>query len=81
MTGLIYHQSLKEDEEMKGTVKWFNVKKGYGFITTEEGEDIFVHYSEIKQEGFKKLSDGDAVEFEITEDGAGKKKAVSVTQI
>ncbi len=51
---------------MKGQVKWFNEKKGYGFITKEDGTDVFVHYSGIASEGFKTLYEGDHVEFEIT---------------
>jgi CspA family cold shock protein len=53
-----------------GTVKWFHNGKGYGFITREEGEDIFVHYSEIVMEGYKKLDEGNKVEFSVAE---GKK--------
>jgi cold shock protein len=53
-----------------GTVKWFDEKKGYGFITRDEGGDVFVHYSEIQGDGFKTLQEGDRVEFEVTE---GKK--------
>ena len=56
---------------MKGTVKWFNSEKGYGFITTEEGQDIFVHYSAISAEGFKSLNEGDEVQFEVTEGDRG----------
>jgi CspA family cold shock protein len=56
---------------MKGTVKWFNSEKGYGFITTEEGQDIFVHYSAINAEGFKTLNEGDEVQFEVTEGDRG----------
>ena len=63
---------------MKGTVKWFDVKKGYGFITDEEGKDIFVHYSGIACEGFKTLEEGKAVEFDLA-DGAKGKQAVNVT--
>lgn len=51
---------------MKGTVKWFNEGKGYGFIAPEEGNDVFVHFSEIKMEGFKTLYEGQQVQFEVT---------------
>ncbi len=54
-----------------GTVKWFNEVKGFGFLTTDEGQDIFVHYSSIVGEGFKTLQEGEAVEFEITETPKG----------
>ncbi len=50
----------------KGQVKWFNEKKGHGFITAEDGKDVFVHYSGIQGEGFKSLNEGDKVEFEVT---------------
>ncbi len=50
----------------QGTVKWFNDAKGYGFISREQGEDLFVHFSAIEGEGFKSLAEGDAVEFEVT---------------
>lgn len=56
---------------MTGTVKWFNSEKGYGFITTEEGQDIFVHYSAINVDGFKTLNEGDQVQFEVTEGDRG----------
>lgn len=56
---------------LSGTVKWFDAKKGYGFIESEEGEDIFVHYSAISEEGFKTLEDGQEVEFEIVEGDKG----------
>ncbi|MDR5695609.1 MAG: cold-shock protein [Armatimonadota bacterium] len=49
----------------KGTVKWFNPEKGYGFISTEDGQDVFVHYSAIQMNGFRTLSEGQQVEFEI----------------
>jgi len=53
-----------------GTVKWFNESKGYGFIATEEGKDLFVHFSEIQGDGFKTLIEGQSVEFE---EGVGQK--------
>lgn len=52
---------------MKGTVKWFNNQKGYGFISDESGKDVFVHYSGLNMEGFKSLEEGAAVEFDVTE--------------
>lgn len=56
----------------KGTVKWFNESKGYGFITKEDGGDIFVHYSAIEGSGFKSLSEGDKVSFEVAETPKGQ---------
>lgn len=56
---------------MTGTVKWFDERKGFGFITSEDGQDIFVHYSSIQADGYKKLSEGDQVEFEINETDRG----------
>lgn len=60
---------------MNGTVKWFNDSKGYGFITTEEGNDVFVHYTSIQGEGFKNLEEGQSVEFDITESDRGPQAA------
>ena len=57
---------------LKGKVKWFDPKKGYGFIQSDEGEDIFVHFSNVQMDGFKKLDMGDTVEFEIKESKEGK---------
>ena len=54
-----------------GKVKWFNEKKGFGFIERENGKDLFVHFSEIKQDGYKSLSDGQAVVFEVGEGQKG----------
>ena len=56
---------------MQGRVKWFNNEKGYGFIDYPEGEDIFVHYSAIKQVGYKTLSEGQVVEFDLIETAKG----------
>ena len=56
---------------MKSKVKWFNDSKGFGFIEYNEGEDIFVHYSAIKQEGYKTLSEGQIVEFDLIETAKG----------
>ena len=61
----------------KGTVKWFNNQKGYGFITAEDGKDVFVHFSGLNMEGFKTLEEGAAVEFDIT-DGAKGPQAVNI---
>jgi len=56
----------------KGVVKWFNPKKGYGFITSEDGKEIFVHFSSLQGEGFKTLREGDEVKFEITQGEKGE---------
>jgi CspA family cold shock protein len=58
-----------------GSVKWFNDAKGYGFITQEGGEDVFVHYSAIQAGGFKSLAEGDKVEFEVTKGPKGLQAA------
>lgn len=55
----------------QGTVKWFNNQKGYGFITDDDGEDVFVHYSAIKMDGFKSINEGARVEFEVTQGEKG----------
>ncbi len=57
---------------MKGTVKWFNDSKGYGFIQQPEGDDLFVHFSAIQVEGFRTLAEGEEVEFEIRESEKGR---------
>ncbi|MEC3885907.1 cold-shock protein [Halobacillus litoralis] len=58
-----------------GTVKWFNAEKGYGFIQVEGGNDVFVHFSAIQEEGFKSLEEGQAVTFEIVEGDRGPQAA------
>ena len=64
----------------KGTVKWFNNQKGYGFISDESGNDVFVHYSGLNMEGFKSLEEGQEVEYDVTE-GAKGPQAVNVTKL
>ena len=64
----------------RGTVKWFNNQKGYGFISDEKGNDVFVHYSGLNMEGFKSLEEGQEVEFEIVQ-GAKRPQATNVTII
>jgi CspA family cold shock protein len=60
---------------MQGKVKWFNAEKGYGFIETEEGGDVFVHFSAIQMEGYKSLDEGQAVEFDIVQGARGPQAA------
>ena len=62
-------------ERINGTVKWFNDAKGFGFITREGGPDVFVHYSAVNSNGFKSLTEGDKVEFEIVEGQKGPQAA------
>ena len=65
----------------EGTVKWFNAEKGYGFISQEDGEDLFVHFSEIKMDGYKTLDEGARVSFEVTEGQNDKKQASNVVKL
>lgn len=65
-------------EKEKGTVKWFNGSKGYGFIERAQGEDVFVHFSAISGDGFRNLEEGQSVEFEVTQ-GAKGPQAENVT--
>ena len=60
---------------MKGTVKWFNAKKGFGFISDESGKDVFVHFSALNMDGFKVLDEGDEVEFEVIDGEKGPQAA------
>lgn len=63
-----------------GKVKWFNAKKGYGFICDEDGADVFVHFSALNMEGFKALEEGDTVEYEVV-DGEKGPQAANVTKL
>ena len=67
-------------DRQKGTVKWFNELKGFGFIEREEGADVFVHFSSIKSDGFKTLKDGQAVEFTLVNNDKGE-SAEEVTAV
>lgn len=60
---------------MQGKVKWFNAEKGYGFITSEDGTDVFVHFSAIQSDGYKSLEEGQDVEFDVTEGDRGPQAA------
>lgn len=67
---------------MRGTVKWFNDAKGFGFITPEEGDrDVFVHFSEIQADGFKSLTEGEEVEFELDDSGPKGPAALGVRRV
>ncbi len=67
-------------DKKTGTVKWFDSKKGYGFIEVEGSDDIFVHFSALQQEGYKSLKDGQKVEFEVQKDDQGE-RAQNVTTL
>ena len=76
LTPIITLQFISDEKEKRalretGTVKWFNATKGYGFITREGGDDVFVHYSAIESEGYKTLNEGQRVEFTITQGPKG----------
>ena len=67
---------------MKGTVKWFNDKKGYGFITDTEGNDVFIHHSQIQLDGFRRFDEGDFVEFELgTTETNNRTQAINVQPV
>jgi len=70
----------EQNVKLKGTVKWFNNAKGFGFIGREDGPDVFVHYSALIAEGYKSLQEGDAVEFEIV-DGQKGPQAANVVKV
>jgi CspA family cold shock protein len=65
----------------EGTVKWFNAAKGYGFISREDGDDLFVHFREIQADGFRTLDEGDHVTFDVTEGQNGKMQASNVRKV
>jgi CspA family cold shock protein len=67
-------------ERQRGSIKWFNNTKGYGFIQREQGDDVFVHYSAIQADGYRSLNEGDVVEFEILEGPKGL-QAANVTRV
>ena len=69
-----------EVSTMKGTVKWFNNQKGYGFISDEEGKDVFVHFSGLNMEGYKTLEEGASVEFDVVQGEKGP-QATNVTKL
>ena len=66
---------------MKGTVKWFDSKKGYGFISGDDGKEYFIHQSNIQMQGFRKLDEGDIVDFEVGIGGNGKEQAINVNSV
>jgi CspA family cold shock protein len=73
LAGTLECERIRQEDNAlaNGTVKWFNNKKGYGFINEENGRDIFVHFSSITMDGYKTLNEGDAVSFEIEESTRG----------
>jgi CspA family cold shock protein len=75
----LFRQGVKKNMN-KGTVKWFNESKGFGFISREEGGDVFIHYSSIQGNGYKSLNEGDLVSFDI-EEGPKGPKAVNVATL
>jgi CspA family cold shock protein len=75
---MLFHfliHNLKGGLQMEGKVKWFNAEKGFGFIETSEGNDVFVHFSAIQEEGFKTLEEGQNVKFDVVEGNRGPQAA------
>jgi len=75
-----FNNKVRSTQFMTGKVKWFDEKKGFGFISTTDGKDIFVHFSEIQAEGFKNLAEGDLVKFDV-KDGNRGPQAANVVKI
>jgi len=73
-----FSQDRRVSYMAEGTVKWFNAAKGYGFISREDGDDLFVHFREIQEEGFKTLDEGQRVSFDVTQGQNGKMQASNV---
>ena len=67
------------EEKTSGTVKWFNTSKGFGFILTDDGQEVFVHYSDILSDGFRNLTEGEKVSFRVVDNGKGM-RAVEVSR-
>ena len=75
VTGLLGPGKNRSNTVARGTVKWFNEAKGFGFISQAEGEDVFVHFSAIQGDGFKTLAEGEAIEFDVTKGPKGLQAA------
>jgi CspA family cold shock protein len=75
------NEQLERQDMAEGKVKWFNPEKGYGFISRDDGDDLFVHFTEIQTEGFKTLDEDQAVEFDITTGQNGKLQASNVRKL
>jgi len=80
LAAFLYTQGQEDHAMASGTVKWFNEQKGFGFITQDDGPDVFVHYSAIEASGFKSLNEGDQVEFQVVQGPKGP-QAQSVKKV